>query len=141
MASMISHKIKFVLVTLLSLSTLVSSVSACVIETGPSPALSNYLSKLDKALADISSASSGASCSNTSDGKARASDSLSRSTSEIVKNTNRALTQDDYMSAGRFSIDLVLRGEVPTALRRDYNLLLRKQEAINSLIDSIYTNC
>ncbi|MFZ4461007.1 MAG: hypothetical protein ACOYN2_00170 [Patescibacteria group bacterium] len=45
------------------------------------------------------------------------------------------------MSASRFSIDLIIRSEVPSALRRDYNLLLSKQNRLNSLIDTIYGKC
>ena len=115
--------------------------AACAIDTGPNKDLSDYIKNLDRAITEISSRASGANCGNTSKGTPSGTDGVSRAVSVIVGSTNKAFSPEDMASSGRFSIDLILRSEIPDALRRDYNLLLRKQAAVNSLIDGIYRNC
>lgn len=140
---MISNRIKLISIALISLSITTTSfaASACVIDSSPSPLMADYLTRLDAAINKLEYTTSSQICKTVPDNKRRGSDNIEQGASAIVKNTNRALTQDDYMSASRFSIDLVIRSEIPNALRRDYNLLLSKQNRLNSLIDTIYGKC
>lgn len=119
----------------------VFAAASCNIDQGPTEDLADYLDTLDAALAKIDQSYATSTCGNTADGKARASSSISAAASEIIKDTNRVISQDDYISAGKFSISLILRSEIPYAIREHYNLLLREQDKINATIDRIYATC
>lgn len=118
-----------------------SFAASCVIKGGLSPELSAYFEGMDKSLMAIRNEANKHSCDKVKDGKSRLSTKAGEAFSSISKYSNLAFVQDDYVTAGKFSIDMVLRSEVPPAIREHYNILLGKQQEIQEVLENVYDRC
>lgn len=116
------------------------AAGSCTMENGPSSELTEYFTKLNEALTKLKDAGASGSCGGSGNGQSAIRD-LSEAAASITRGTNRALTQDCYVSAASFTTELSLKSEVPPALRQHLNTLIKKSEDINLAIDQVYRTC
>ncbi|MFZ4461006.1 MAG: hypothetical protein ACOYN2_00165 [Patescibacteria group bacterium] len=75
---MISNRIKYLTIAFISLSLTTTSFAAseCVIDSGPSPQMAEYLTKLDATISKLDTATQSETCKTAPDNKRRGSDNL-----------------------------------------------------------------
>ena len=89
------------------------AAGSCTIESGASPELTAYYTKLDETLSKIASAGASASCPVNANGANPSTESITRAVQTIKRGTNLGLSQDCFASSAAFTVDLGLKSEVP----------------------------
>lgn len=124
-----------------SISAPTFAAGSCKISSGPTPEISNYITKLNASVNKLRDASASSTCNVTGANTPTTSANLSEAAASITRGVNISLTQDSYADAAAFTTELSLKSEVPPALRQHLNLLLKNQDSINSAIEQIYRSC
>jgi len=111
--------------------------AACSIESGPASALNTYLSSTSEILGTLSSQVGNAQCKDATKSASR----LEAARLQIVGSINKTLDASHLETSSWFYFDQILRGEVPTGIFRDQDLITNMGKKIQDATQNAFLHC